>query len=210
MINPKCKQCRQAGEKLFLKGDRCYSQKCAFVKRAYAPGIHGRTKAKSRRGGGSEYKHQLSEKQSLKKTYGLLERQFSRYFKEASAERGDTREILMRKLETRLDNVVFRLGLVKSRTAARQLVGHGHIVVNNRRVNIPSYSVQTGDVVALKDKIKKSKLMESLPLTLKKFEPPQWLVLDHEKIEGTVIKQPGAIDFTDLASVGLIVEFYSR
>jgi len=210
MVNPKCKQCRQANEKLFLKGERCYSQKCAFVKRAYAPGIHGRTKAKSRGRVGSEYKQQLSEKQSLKRTFGVLERQFSKYFREASSEKGDTREILMRKLEARLDNVIFKLGFVKSRAAARQLISHGHILVNNRRVNIPSYNVKVGDVIGLKEKIKKSKLMEHLAVSLKKYEPPSWLALDREKIEGNVLRHPGAADFEDLSSTGLIVEFYSR
>lgn len=139
-----------------------------------------------------------------------MERQLKRYFREASLQKGDTREILLRKLEMRLDNVVFRLGWVKSRAAARQLVSHGHVFINNRRVTIPSGGVKAGDIISLKEAIKKSKLMENLAVVLKKFEPPSWLVLDKEKIEGKVIKQPGVEGLGDLAPIGLIVEFYSR
>jgi small subunit ribosomal protein S4 len=209
LIDPKCRQCRHTGEKLFLKGERCFTPKCAIIRRTYPPGARGKAGA-ARKRSSSEYGQQLVKKQSIKKTYGIMERQLKRYFREASLQKGDTREILLRKLEMRLDNVVFRLGWVKSRAAARQLVNHGHVLINNRRVTIPSGGVKAGDVISLKDTIKKSKLLENLAVVLKKYEPPTWLALDKEKIDGKVIKQPGVEDLNDLAPIGLIVEFYSR
>ena len=209
-IGAKCRQCRRAGEKLFLKGDRCFSQKCAIVRRAYAPGLHGAQRKKGRRGGSSEYGRQLAGKQKMKRLYGIFERQFKKYFLEASRGKGDNRENLMKILEKRLDNVIFRLGFAKSRAAARQLVSHGHILVNGRRLNIPSYSVKVGDALALKERIRKSKLFENLASSLKKYEAPKWLILDKEKLEAKVINEPTAEDLGDLASIGLIVEFYSR
>lgn len=209
MIDAKCRQCRRSGEKLFLKGERCFSQKCAMVKRPYAPGALGAKRKKGRRGF-SEYGQQLAEKQKIKKFYGVLERQFKKYFLEASRGKGDTRENLIKTLEKRLDNVIFRLGFAPSRAAARQIVNHGHITVNGRRLDIPSYSVKVGDILGLKEKAKKSKLFENLPAFLKKYETPRWLVLDKEKLEGKVNNEPNAEDFDDLTSIGLIVEFYSR
>jgi len=209
IIDPRCKQCRRAGEKLFLKGDRCFTPKCAVVKRAYPPGRQGRSFGKRRRSR-SEYGQQLFEKQRVKRMYGILERQLKKYFRESESQKGDTRENLMRRLEMRLDNVVFRLGWTKSRSAARQLVGHGHLLLNGRRVTIPSCQVKVGDTIVLLEKIKKSKLMEDLPLALKKFETPAWLNLDKEKIEGKVLHLPAAEDLGDLSPVGLIVESYSR
>jgi len=205
--SPKCRQCRRAGEKLFLKGDRCFTQKCAMIKRAYPPGVHRKV---SRRGGLSEFGRQLMQKQRIKKIYGILERQLKKYFDEAQVQKGDARENLMRRLEMRLDNVIFRLGLMKSRSAARQLVNHGQVLVNGRRVDIPSYQVKKGDIISLKEKIKKSKLTENLSANLKKYETPGWLVLEKEKIEGRVLNAPEGSDLGDLAPVGLIVEFYSR
>ncbi len=196
-----------------MKGDRCFTPKCAIVKRAYAPGVHGRAsvgKFGPRRRSSSEFGRQLIQKQSIKKSYGVFERQLKRYFNEAHQEKGDTRENLMRKLETRLDNVIFRLGWVKSRAAARQMVSHGHILVNRRRVNIPSYGVSVGDEVNLNEKIKKTKATEDLLIALKKYEAPAWLYDDKEKFEGKVINLPGLNDLGDLAPIGLIVEFYSR
>jgi len=209
LTDPKCRQCRRVGEKLFLKGDRCFTPKCAMVKRAYTPGVHGRAGA-TRKRRFSEFGQQLIKKQAIKKTYGILERQLRRYFREASLQKGDTRENLMRKLEMRLDNVVFRLGWAKSRAAARQLVSHGHILINNRRVTIPSYEVRVNDIINLKERIRKSKLMENLTVVLKKYESPSWMVLDKEKIEGKILRQPGLNDLGDLTPIGLIVEFYSR
>ncbi len=211
LIDPKCRECRRAGEKLFLKGERCFSQKCAMVKKAYPPGLKGA----QRRGAGSrrsfsEFGQQLKGKQRIKKIYGVLERQFKKYFKESLKGKGDTRENLMRRLEKRLDNVVFRLGWVKSRAAARQLVNHGHVLVNGRRLTIPSYRVEINDVISLKEQIRKSKLMENLAISLKKYEAPRWLALDKERVEAKVVSEPNLEDLGDLTSIGLIVEFYSR
>jgi len=207
MINPKCKKCRRAGEKLFLKGDRCFSPKCAMVKRPNPPGIHGKAK---RRGGASEFGKQLAEKQRMKRIYGISERQFKKYVKEAMVAQGDTREILLRKLEMRLDNVVFRLGLARSRTMARQLVNHGHILVNGKRVSIPSYQVKKDQVISVNAKIKESNLMKDLAAILKKYETPSWLSLEKEKIEGKILGIPAADDLGDLNPAGLVAEFYSR
>src|SRR4030043_988045 len=147
MISIKCKKCRRAGQKLFLKGERCYSQKCAMVKRPYPPGLHGK-----RRSSLSEYGKQLLEKQKIRNTYGVLERQFKKYVLETKDKAGDKREFLFKKLEKRLDNVIFRAGFAKSRTQARQTVSHGHVLVNSRRMNIPSYEVKVGDVISIKVK----------------------------------------------------------
>lgn len=195
------------GEKLFLRGERCFSPKCGMVKRAYGAGAHGKSR---RRGGLSEYGQQLKAKQRVKRFYGTLERQFKKYFLQAEAQKGDTRENLLRKLETRLDNVVFRAGFAKSRPAARQLVNHGHILVNGRRVTIPSYEVKAGDMIVLKDRIKKSRLMENLATELKKHEEPKWMLLNKENFELKIVSAPGAEELGDLTPVGLIVEFYSR
>lgn len=204
----KCKKCRRAGQKLFLKGDRCFSPKCAMIKRPDPPGIH--KKGRKGRGGLSEYGKQLAEKQKIKRIYGIGERQFKKYVKEAMAERGDTREILLRKLEMRLDNIVFRLGWVKSRNAARQLVNHGHILINGKRVNIPSYQTKKGQVIVLGGKIKNSDLMKDLPTILKKYEPPAWLSLDKETLDGKILDAPSVIDLGDLNPAGFVIQFYSR
>jgi len=210
MNDPKCKKCRRAGEKLFLKGERCFSQKCAMVKRPDPPGIHGKKGGGRRRGAGSEYGKQLAEKQKIKRIYGVGERQFKKYAKEAMAEKGDTRESLMKKLETRLDNTIFRLGLAKSRTMARQFVNHGHILVNGKRVSVPSYQVKKGQEVTLHSKIKASGLMKDLEIALKKYETPAWLSLDKQTLAGKILNEPVAEDFGDLNPAGMVVEFYSR
>src|SRR4030042_2471702 len=207
MADPRCKKCRRAGEKLFLKGDRCFSPKCAMVKRPNPPGIHGKSK---RRRGGSEYGKQLSEKQRMKRIYGVSERQFKNYVKDAMTASGDTREILLRKLEMRLYTVVFRLGLARSRTMARQLVNHGHILINGKKVSIPSYQVRKDQVISVKTKIKESILMKDLSIILKKHETPAWLALENERIEGKILGIPSADDLGDLSPAGLVAEFYSR
>ncbi|MBI4708818.1 MAG: 30S ribosomal protein S4 [Candidatus Portnoybacteria bacterium] len=208
MIDPKCKKCRRAGQKLFLKGERCFGPKCAMVKRPDPPGIHTRSRRKGR-GGMSEFGKQLAEKQRVKRIYGILERQFSKYIKESTAAIGDTREILLRKLEMRLDNVVFRLGWAKSRNMARQLVNHGHIFINGKRVDIPSYRVKKDQILTL-GSIKESNLMKDLPAALKKYETPIWLSLDKEKLEAKVLSEPSVEELGDLNPIGLVVEFYSR
>jgi len=210
MLNPSCKKCRRAGEKLFLKGDRCFSQKCAMVKRPDPPGIHGKGSKRKRRGGISEFGKQLAEKQRLKRIYGISERQFKKYVKEAMTAKGDTREILMRRLEMRLDNILFRLGWARSRTMARQLVSHGHILINEKRVSIPSYQVKKDQVISLGPKIRQSNLMKDLSTLLKRFEAPVWLASDKDKIEAKVLNQPTADDLGDLNIAGLVAEFYSR
>jgi len=207
MANSTCKKCRRAGEKLFLKGERCFSPKCAMVKRPDPPGIHGKSR---RRGAGSEYGRQLAEKQRLKRIYGLRERQFAKYVKEAIDDKSDTREALLRLLEMRLDNVVFRLGWAKSRTMARQLVNHGHIIVNGKKVSIPSYQTKKNQIIHLSKKIRESNLMKDLGAYLKKFETPTWLALDREKIEGKILAEPVAQELGDLNPAGLVIEFYSR
>lgn len=209
IISSKCRQCRQAGEKLFLRGERCYGAKCGMVKRAYPPGAQGK-KSSGRRRTVSEFGKQLKEKQRVKIIYGILERQLRKYFEEASAKKGDARENLVRRLEMRLDNVIFRLGFAVSRNAARQLVSHGHILINGKRVNIPSYEVRTGETISLGQRISKSKLTEGLAVSIKKHQPPVWLALDKEKMEAKVLSGPTIDDLGDLAPVGLIIEFYSR
>ena len=151
-LNPKCRQCRRIGEKLFLKGDRCVSTKCALIKKNYPPGIHG---AKQTRAKSSEYGKQLREKQKAKRIYGILEKQFRNYFKKAANKKKETGEILLKILEMRLDNVIYRVGLAKSRNKARQLVSHGHFLINNKKVNIPSYEVNIKDVIKIKQKSEK-------------------------------------------------------
>lgn len=207
-IDPKCKQCRRAGEKLFLKGERCFSPKCAVAKRPYAPGAKGGKN--TRRGGLSEFGRQLMQKQKVKKIYGVFEKQLKKYFTEAQAQKGDARENLIRKFETRLDNVMFRLGWAKSRAAARQLVNHGHVMINGKRVSIPSYQVRKGEVISLTDKTMKSKLTENLLASLKKYETPTWLAQELDKLEAKVLAAPTTDELGDVSSIGLIVEYYSR
>jgi len=207
LINPKCKQCRRASEKLFLKGDRCFSPKCAVSKRPYAPGNQGKN---VRRGGLSEYGRQLMQKQKVKKFYGVLERQLKKYFVEAQTKKGDTRENLIRRFETRLDNVVYRLGWAKSRPAARQLVNHGHVLINNKRVSIPSYQVKKSEILALTDRTNKSKLTENLLTSLSKHQLPTWLAQEPGKLEAKILGEPTGEDLGDMNPIGLIVEYYSR
>ncbi len=181
--------------------------KCAMNKRPYPPGMTGKN---TRRGGLSEYGRQLLQKQKIKKTYGVFEKQLKKYFKDAQAKKGDARENLMCRFETRLDNVVFRLGWAKSRAAARQLVNHGHVMINGKRVSIPSYQVRKGEAISLTDKTNKSKLTEGLLASLKKFQAPTWLAQEPEKLEAKVLGEPTGEDLGDISSIGLIVEFYSR
>jgi len=179
-----------------------------MVKRAYPPGAQGNKK--TRRGGNSEYGRQLAQKQKVKKIYGIFEQQLKNYFDEARAQKGDTRENLIKKLESRLDNVIFKLGWMKSRSAARQLVNHGHVLVNNRPVDVPSFRVKKGDKIALKEKINKSKLIEGLMESLKKYETPVWLAQEKDVLEAKVLDLPEGADLGDISALGLIVEFYSR
>lgn len=201
-----CKKCRRAGQKLFLKGERCFTPKCAMVKKPYVPGVHG----KKRRRALSEYGIQLLEKQKLKEIYGLNETQLKKYFKEASKARGATTEILLTKLETRIDNVIFRLGLTESRAKARQIVSHGHILLNDRKVNIPSIHVKKGDVIKIKKSSLSKKLFENLETRLKKYNPPTWLSLDKKDWQATILAMPSREEMELPAELQMVVEYYSR
>jgi len=204
-----CKTCRRLGQKLFLKGERCFSQKCAIVKRAYAPG----PQRKRRGGAASEYKKSLSEKQTLKKWYGVSERQFKRYVNETLGKMGKVENVsneLIRKLEERLDNVIFRLGIAKSRIQARQLVSHGYFLINGKPVNIPSYNVKKGDVIAVKESKKNKMVFKDLSNRIKTYETPVWLQLDKQKLEAKSIGEPTLDEVKPPAEISLIFEFYSR
>lgn len=200
---PSCKLCRREGQKLFLKGSRCYSEKCAIDKRGYPPGEHGRR----RRMKPSNYGIQLREKQKVRRIYGLMEKQFRIYFKKAEKKSGVTGHIFLQMLERRLDNVVFRLGLAPSRKAARQLVNHGHFLVNGRKVSIPSYQVDVGDEITVREKSQKS----IRDLARKgRLNVPAWLTLDAPKMIGKVESLPSREDITIPISEQLIVELYSK
>ncbi len=199
-----CRLCRREGMKLYLKGDRCFTDKCAITKRAYAPGQHGSGRRKL-----SDFGIQLREKQKAKRFYGILESQFRRYFEIAVKQAGITGENLLRLLESRLDNVVYRLGFASSRAEARQLVTHGHFRVNGDKVDIPSYLVSAGDVVAVKEKSKSSNKFRSLAENFK-GSVPNWLTVDMEKMEGTVVSLPTREDIDLPISENLIVELYSK
>jgi len=204
-----CKTCRRLGQKLFLKGDRCFSQKCAMVKRAYAPGPQ-----KKRRGGSpSAFKKSLEEKQTLKKWYGISERQFKRYAEESLEKMGKVENVaeeFIKKLEKRMDNVIFRLGIAKSRAQARQLVSHGYFLINGKPVNIPSYSIKKGDVISIKEHKKQKGIFKELTPQLRKYEAPVWLSLNKEKLEAKAIGDPNLEEVNAPAEISLIFEFYSR
>jgi len=203
---PVCRLCRREGQKLFLKGDRCYTNKCAIDRRAYAPGMHGQNRAKKP----SEYGIQLREKQKARRIYGVLEKQFRGYFTKAAGQKGMTGENLLRLLERRLDNVVFRMGFASSRPEARQFVTHGHITVNGKRVDIASYLVKVGEVVSIKEKSKELNRIKELTETLKDKNVPAWLSLDVNTASGAVIKLPSREDVQIPIEEHLIVEKYSR
>lgn len=200
-----CRLCRREGSKLFLKGDRCYTDKCAMERHAYAPGEAGRKRVKE-----SEYRMQLREKQKTKRIYGVLEKQFHHYYDLANRQQGVTGENLLRILESRLDNVVYRLGFAKSRAEARQQVRHGHIHVNGRRVDIPSFRVRPGDLVAVAPKAKEMLVIKSALISNERVQVPAWLEVDIEKLQGSVLALPQR-DQIDLdIREQLIVELYSK
>lgn len=203
---PVCRLCRREGMKLFLKGERCYTGKCAIDRRAYAPGQHGQARAKKP----TEYGLQLREKQKARRVYGVLEKQFRGYFDEAARRKGVTGENLLSLLERRLDNVVFHLGFASSRPEARQLVNHGHFTVNGKKVNIPSYSVRSGEVVAVKESSKSSPRIKQLLENLGSRSVPSWLSLDANAAAGTVVALPTREDIQLPIQEHLIVEKYSR
>lgn len=205
---PVCKLCRREGEKLFLKGERCYSPKCSLERRAYPPGQHGR-QAQFRRKV-SDYGLQLREKQKARRIYGVLERQFRRYFREAERRKGLTGSNLLIMLESRLDNVVYRLGFGVSRAQARQLVRHGHFEVNGRKVNIPSYLVKPGDIVAVRRSSRSKTFFKELAQELGHRAVPEWMSLDVQSLSGTILTPPSRSDVEITLSEQLIVEYYSR
>lgn len=202
---PVCRLCRREAMKLYLKGDRCYTDKCAIDRRNYPPGA----KAQSRRKV-TEYGLQLHEKQRARRIYGVLEKQFRRYFDLAERQKGITGENLLRLLERRIDNVVYRLGFAASRAEARQFVRHGHYTVNGKRVSIPSYLVRAGDTIGLAEKSKESPVFKELAEVVGQKTPPSWLEVDPERIQGRVLGFPSREDIDIPIKEHLIVELYSR
>ena len=200
-----CRLCRREGLKLFLKGDRCFKEKCAFERRGYAPGQHGR-----RRGKVQGYGIQLREKQKVKRMYGVLERQFRNYFIKASRRKGITGTTLLQMLEQRLDNVVYRLGFASSRAMARQLVAHGHFTVNGRKASAPSRTVRPGNVVALRESSRKNEQIKMSLDTAKGRGVPGWLELDADRFQGVVKQAPARDEITMPIQEQLIVELYSK
>lgn len=202
---PSCRLCRREGMELFLKGERCYTDKCAIKRRSYPPGQHGQGRIKV-----SDYGVQLREKQKVRRIYGILENQFRGYFESADRMKGVTGENLLFLLERRLDNVAYRLGFATSRDEARQLVRHGHFTLNGRKVNIPSIQVKVGDVVQLREKSRKvAAINESLEAVVRRGIP-QWLELDKDAFKGTVKQSPVREDITMPIQEQLIVELYSK
>lgn len=198
-----CRLCRREGQKLFLKGERCYSTKCAFEKRPHPPGQHGQSRKKI-----SEYGLQLREKQKAKRFYGVLETQFRNYFDKAAKKKGITGENLLVMLETRLDNVVFRMGFSSSRKEARQLVVHGHFTLNGKKVNVPSMAVKAGDVIQVKEKSTSSpKFKEIKDMSI---SVPSWITVDVSKLEGKVVAMPTRDEIDTPVAEHLIVELYSK
>ncbi|MCL2339688.1 MAG: 30S ribosomal protein S4 [Actinomycetia bacterium] len=200
-----CRLCRREGCKLFLKGDRCYTEKCALERRNFPPGDAGKKRPRE-----SEYRVQLREKQKTKRIYGLLEKQFRIYYELANRELGVTGENLLRLLELRLDNVVYRLGFAKSRDEARQQVRHGHVQVNGRRVDIPSFRVKAGDLVAIAPKARDLLVIKSALISNEKTEVPQWLEVDIDKLQGSVLSLPARDQIDMDIREQLIVELYSK
>lgn len=201
-----CKRCRRQGEKLFLKGERCFTPKCAVERHNTPPGqsAGGRRRKVSERG------LQLREKQRARWMYGVLERQFRRHFEEAERRPGITGENLLRNLETRLDNTVFRLGFADSRDQARQLVNHGHFTLNGRKTDIPSARVKPGDVIAVREKSRKNKYFDTLGAELARRSVPPWLSLDADQLTGRVMRLPDRADIDTKVNEQIIVEYYSR
>lgn len=200
-----CRQCRREGQKLFLKGERCYSDKCAIDRRSYAPGQHGQNRKKV-----SEYGLQLRAKQKARRYYGVLESQFAKYYEMADRKAGMTGENLLRILESRLDNIVYRLGFASSRAEARQLVVHGHYTVNGRRVNVPSYLVKEGDVVAICEKSRQSDKFKAVLEANSARPVPIWMELDRDKLEAKILRMPNREDIDLDVEETLIVELYSK
>jgi small subunit ribosomal protein S4 len=200
---PQCKQCRREGQKLFLKGQRCLTEKCGVERRSYPPGEHGRGRVRH-----SEYRNQLREKQKARRYYQLLERQFRRYYEKAARQPGVTGENLLRLLEQRLDSVLVRLGFAASRRQARQLIGHGHWMVNGRRVDIPSYQVRPDDVITIRPESAAADVVRSA--TELTAAVPPWLQADHDALTAKVLRMPERTEIIAPVEEQLIVELYSK
>jgi len=205
-IGPVCRLCRREGMKLFLKGERCYTEKCAIEKRNLPPGQHGR----ARRAKIVGYGVQLREKQKVKRTYGVLENQFRRYFESADRQKGITGELLLQALERRLDNVVYRIGFATSRAQGRQLVRHGHFTINGRKVDIPSYAVRQGDTVAVRQSSTKNPTIQHALEEVKGRGVPEWLVYDADSLSGQISSLPTREQINLPVQEQLIVELYSK
>ncbi len=206
---PVCKLCRREGEKLFLKGSRCLTPKCSFERRAYPPGQHGR-EGQFRRGRASEYLLQLREKQKARRIYGIMERQFSNYFRQATRRPGLTGSNLLIMLESRLDNVVYRLGFASSRAHARQIVSHGHVMLNGRKTDVSSALVAVGDIVSVRPESIQRPYFKELRQNIDDRQVPRWLSLDTGNLSGTVLNLPVREDIDMSLNEQLIVEYYSR
>jgi small subunit ribosomal protein S4 len=210
IIGPACKQCRREGDKLFLKGSRCLSEKCAFDRRGFAPGQHGKD-AQFKRQRLSDYARQLREKQKARRVYGIMEAQFHRYYVEALKKRGMTGLNLLQILESRLDNVIYRMGFAESRAKARVLVTHGHFNVNGRRTDVPSYVLRPGDVVEVREGSRKRPYFKGLAEAAESRTAPTWINRDLGKLAGSLTKLPERHELSDIRlNEQLIVEFYSR
>ncbi len=201
----KCRICRREATKNFLKGDRCYTDKCAFERRPYPPGQHGRRRKKA-----SDYELQLREKQKVRRMYGLLEKQFHRYFKQADAQKGETGTNLLRLLEMRLDNVVYRMGFANSRDQARQLVRHGHFLLNGKKADIPSIQLRSGDTITIQEDSRKIPAIAEAQEVLARRGCPDWLQVESEQFAGEVKAVPQREDITYPVNEHLIVELYSK
>ncbi len=212
-LGPACKLCRREGEKLYLKGERCFTPKCAFEKRNFAPGQHGRTASRgggNRTGRESDFARQLRAKQKARRIYGVLERQFRRYYETALGRRGLTGLNLLQILESRLDNVIFRLGFASSRAQARLLVTHGHFTVNGRRTDVPSMLLKEGDVIAVRDGSSKLTYFKDLGSSAESRNAPVWLSRDLKQMSGAVGRLPERAEIDGSLNEQLIVEYYSR
>lgn len=205
-ISPSCRLCRREGEKLFLKGSRCESQKCAIVRRNYPPGVHGQTRARRP----SDYGLQLREKQKAKRTYGVLEKQFRRYYDSATKGSGVTGDLLVGLLERRLDSVVYRCNIAESRKLARQIVRHNHLLVNGKRQNLPSYLVKQGDKITVKESGLKSNYFKEQFPKIKPKKMPSWITYLEKDKKFVIDRLPEASDADQSLKVQMIVEFYSR
>jgi small subunit ribosomal protein S4 len=209
-LTPVCKMCRREGEKLFLKGSRCLSAKCAFDRRGYAPGQHGKD-AQFKRQRISDYARQLREKQKARRVYGIMEAQFRRYYQEALKKRGLTGLNLLQMLESRLDNVVYRMGFAESRAKARSLVTHGHFNVNGRRTDVPSYVLRPGDIVEVRAGSRNRTYFKGLAEAAESRNVPTWMNRDLGNLSGNLVKVPERHELSDIRlNEQLIVEFYSR